>query len=149
MWANWTRCSGRASAFAPASEQHRRSGAGRDRDGDCRAHHAGETAHVEKPGGEHRAGVPGGDRCVGLVLGDGAHRRDEARVGLRAHGFGRLVRHLDPIRRLHERQAARVQARGPVERHGDPVLGGVERTEDHLVRRPVPAQCVDCDAGHC
>ena len=37
---------------------------------------------------------------------------------------------------------------GPEERHLDPVGGGVERAEDHLVGRVVSSKRVDCDAGH-
>ena len=62
--ANWSRCSGRASAFAPASirtDGPRLLGIGtRDR----RPHHAGDPPQLDQPGGEHCAGVPRGDDGV-------------------------------------------------------------------------------------
>ena len=127
-------------------EQEGRPVARRQRDGDRRSHHPGQAAQVEQPGGQHRAGVPGRDDRVGVVLGDRAYRGHEARIRLCAHRFGGLLAHLDPVGRRDERQTARLEPGRPVERHVDPVLRGVERTEDHLLGGLVAAQCVDCDA---
>ena len=103
---------------------------------------------MDHPRGEHGAGVAGGDDRVGRSLGDRADGRDEARVGLRPHGVGGLVGHLDRLGRDDERQPLRVEALWPEERHLDPIGGGVERAEDHLVGRVVSSKRVDCDAGH-
>ena len=65
---------------------------------------------MEQPGGEHRAGVPGRDDRVGAALGDGDVRGDERRVGLAPHRLGRLLVHLDQLRRLDEREPVRVEA---------------------------------------
>ena len=129
-------------------EQHGRPLLGRDRDGDRRPHHAREPAQVQQPGGEHRTGVAGGDDRVGIAAGDRADRGDEARVGLRPDGLGRLLGHLDPLGRLDQRQALRVETRRAEEDDVDPVGGSVERAEDHLVGCLVSPERVDRDAGH-
>ena len=69
---------------------------------------------MEQPGGEHRAGVPGGDDRVGVAVGDASHGGNEARVGLRPDCLGRLLRHVDPVGRLDEREAAGVEPGGTV-----------------------------------
>ena len=94
---------------------------------------------MEEPGGEHGAGVAGGDDRVGLARADGAHSGDEARVRLRPHGLRRLLRHLDPIGRLDERQPACVEPGGAVERDLDPVLRRLQSPRDDLVRGAVTA----------
>ena len=70
---------------------------------------------MEQAGGEHGARVPRGDDRVGVAVGDASDGGDETRVGLRAHRLGRLLRHLDPVGRLDEREAARVETRRAVE----------------------------------
>ena len=100
MWANWSRCSGRASAFAPASMRT---------DGPCCVgittaipgrKTPGRRRTCRSDGREHRAGVPGRDDRVRLAVADGADRADERRVGLAAHGLRRLVVHLDRLGRV-------------------------------------------------
>ena len=67
MCANWSRCSGRASAFAPASSSTDGPCVAGIGDGDRRPHHARDPAQVQQPGGEHRAGVAGRDDRVGIA----------------------------------------------------------------------------------
>ena len=55
--ANWSRCSARQSAFAPASIRTDGPVAGRDRDGDRGPAHAGEAPQQDEARGEHRARV--------------------------------------------------------------------------------------------
>ena len=101
---------------------------------------------MQQAGREHRSGVARGDDSIGVAVGDTAHGRDEARVGLGPHRLGGLVRHLDHTRRLDEREPLRVEARGTVEDDLDPAGRRVERSEDHLARRVVSTECVDGDA---
>ena len=129
-------------------EEHARALTRRQGDGDRRPHHPRQTAKVQEACGQHGAGVARGDRRVGAPVGDGANAGDEARVRLGAHRLGRLVRHLDHLGRLDERQAASVETGGAEERHVDSVRCGRERTEDHLVGRVVATESVDGDAGH-
>ena len=148
MCANWSRCSGRASAFAPASSRTL---------GPCRAGIGTAIAGRSTPGSRRRCRrpaasiapvLPADTTASALAVGDRAHRRDEARVRLRAHRLGRLVGHLDHLGRLDERQPVRLEARRPVEDDVDPGGGGVERAEDHLAGRVVSTERVDRDAGH-
>ena len=76
------------------------------------------------------------------------HGRDEARVGLRPDRLGRLVGHVDPLGRRHERKPLRVEGSGAVERHLDPVGDRIEGAENHLPRRVVAPECVDGDPRH-
>ncbi len=117
-------------------------------DGDRGPHHPGQAAEVQEAGSQHGAGVARGDRRVGPAVGDGANAGDEARIGLGAHGLGGLVRHLDHLGRLDERQAPRVETGRPEEGHVDSVGRGGERPEDHLAGRVVATESVDGDAGH-
>ncbi len=128
-------------------DQHRDARAERDRDSDRGSEDARETSEVEQAGGEHRARVAGRDDSVRAAVGHGADGRDEARVRLRPHGLRGLVRHLDPVGRLDERQAAGREP-GRAEEHDLDSLGRrLERARDDLVRGAVTAQRVDRDFG--
>ena len=148
IWANWSRCSARASALAPASSST---------EGPSRAGIGTAIAGRITPGRRRRWIIPAASTAPVLPaetiasvvpVGDRADGRDEARVGLCPHRVGRLVGHLDRLGRDDERQALRVEPRGPEERHLDAIGGGVERAEDHLVGRVVSSKRVDCDASH-
>ena len=146
--ANCSRCSGRASAFAPASMQDGRAVLGWDRYRDRRPHHAGDAPQLEQPGGEHGARVPGRDDRIGLPFGDCAHRGDERAVGLRAHGLRRLVVHLDHVR-------GRKSSRPRVSRPGSPKITS-STPSPRAASAPATISCgasiaahrVDRDAGH-
>ena len=143
--ANCSRCSGRASAFAPASrstEGPQRAGSG-----------PRSQAAARRRGGAGGGGRPRASRrCCPRRPRRPPHARrrpygrDEARVRLGAHRLGGLLRHVDPVGCDDELQAVRVETGRPVERDVDPVCGCVECAEDHLARRPVTTQCVDRDA---
>ena len=66
---------------------------------------------MEQAGGEHRAGVPGGDDGVGVAGRDRADRADERGVGLGANRLGGLLGHADHLCGDGEREAA--ACRGP------------------------------------
>ena len=110
MCANWSEVLRPRVGVRARVDEDRRPEAGGDDDGDRRPQHAREPADVQQPGGEHRAGVPRGDDGVGLAVADGAARGDEARVGLRPHGVGRLLVHRDLLGRLDELETLGVEA---------------------------------------
>ena len=148
MCANWSRCSGRSSAFAPASIRTDGPVLGRDHDGDRRARDSRQAAQLEEAGGEHRAGVPGGDDRVGLLLADRAAGGDERAVRLRLDGLGRLLVHCDLACRLDELQSLRVEACRAVEHRADRVGGSLRGTGDDFFGRAIAAQSVDGDGDH-
>ena len=148
IWANWSRCSARASALAPASSST---------EGPSRAGIGTAIAGRITPGRRRRWIIPAASTAPVLpaettasVVPSATERTAATRLesGFAAHRLRGLVGHLDRLGRDDERQPLRVEAFGPEERHLDPVGGGVERAEDHLVGRVVSSKRVDCDAGH-
>ena len=137
MCANWSRCSGRASAFAPASMQHatgpRRAGSTtRDRRPDARraaaARGAGRRRASRRCSRPRRRRRPRPSPTARTA-------RDERAVGLRAHGLGRLLVHPDApsVDRRARARACRgragpkrtgsIASAAPLERAGDDLLG--------------------------
>ena len=117
-------------------------------DGDRGPHHAGQPADVEQARREHRAGVAGGDDCVGTPVGDEPARDDERAVGLRADGLGGLLVHRERVGRLDELEPLRVEPRRPDEHDVDPLAGGLDRACDDLLGRAIAAEGVDRYASH-
>ena len=108
MCANWSRCSGRASAFAPQSRSTDGPFFARDRHGDRRAQDARDAADLEQAGREHRAGVAGRHDCVCPALRDrAAGRRRASCPALRA----RPRPASRPSRSLARRRRARARGR--------------------------------------
>ena len=141
MCANWSRCSGRASAFAPESSSTEgpfwagitTAIAGRATPGRRRSSRkqAASIAPVF-PAETTASASPSPDRAAG---------GDERAVRLGLDRLGRLLVHGDLLRRLDERQAARVEAGRAVEDRLDSVGCGLERARDFpRARGPRPAR---------
>ena len=75
-------------------------------------------------------------------------RGDERAVRLRPHRLGRLLVHLDLLRRLDELEALRVEPGGAVEDRLDRIGRRFERAGDDFVRRAVAAKGVDGNPDH-
>ena len=108
----------------------------------------GRRRRWSRPGGEHGAGVSGGDDRVGPPLGDGAARGDERAVRLGADRLRRLLVHRD---HLASRRRARARpCRAPAGRRGSARTrpARLERSGDDLAGAAVAAQRVDRDADH-
>ena len=114
-------------------EQHRRAATRRNRHGDRRTADAGQPAELEQARREHRAGVPGRDDGVGLVLRRRPARGDERAVRLRAHRLGRLLVHRDHVGRLDELEPVRVERRRADDDRDDPSRRR-QRAGDDLLR---------------
>ena len=109
MCANWSRCSARASAFAPASSST---------EGPSRAGSDTAIAGRSTPGRRRRWSRPAASTAPVFPAETTASASPSAtartaetrrRVGLGAHRVGRLLGHLDHLERRAERQAARVE----------------------------------------
>ena len=146
MCPNWSRCSGRASAFAPQSsstEGPSRAGIGTAIAGPG---DTGDPADLQQTGREHRARVPGRDDGVGRALLRSRGTRRRASCPASSAPLRRASR---PSRSPAPRRRARARAcpARPGRRRPAtiPSRGGRERARDDLVRAPVAAHRVD---GH-
>ena len=148
MYANCTRCSGLASAFAPASMSTLRPRfvgitiaiPGRCTPGSrriCRSD-AASIAPV----------FPADTTAVCVPVGHCAHRADERRVGLRPHRFDRVVVHVDRLGRLDELETVVLEGRRAEQNRLDVGRGCRGRARDDLVRRAVTTESVDRNANH-
>ena len=90
MCANWTRCSGRTSTFAPQSSSRNGPAGDRHEHGERRAVHAARAFHVKQPRREGGAGRAAGDERVRIPGGDGADGLDDRGLRGRAHGARRV-----------------------------------------------------------
>ena len=146
--ANWRRCSGRQSAFAPASTRTHGpffAGIGTAIAG---RRTPGEAADLDKAGGEHRARVPRRDDRGSLSVGDRFDGADEGAVLLRAQHVGRLLVHPDDLRRLDELEPARVESRGAEDDGLDAVGARREGAFDHGLGAAVSSHRVDGNPAH-
>ena len=145
--ANWSRCSGRASAFAPASSRS---------DGPFAVGITTAIAGRWTPGTRRRwirpaasiaPVLPAETTASALAVGDRPTRRDERRVRLRPHRLGRLLVHLDHVGRLDELEPAGLEPGRSEEDRRQAVGRGEQRAGDDLVRRAIAAHGVDRNAG--
>ena len=120
MWANWTRCSGRASAFAPASiriETPPIAGRGTAIPGRWTS---GSRRSSTSAAASMAPVFPAETTTVGVALRDGAAGEEHRALALLAHGLRRLVVHghdllgmddLEPFRERLEHLARAVEHR--------------------------------------
>ena len=148
MCANWSRCSGRASAFAPQSSStegrrgpgsaRRSPGAGHPGAGGSRAGTAASIAPV----------LPAETTASALPSPTARHAATSELSGFArtaSAGFSSIA---ITVGRLDELEPVRVEAGRAVEDRDDPVRGGLERAGDDLLRAAVAAHGVDGDADH-
>ncbi len=147
IWANWSRCSARASALAPQSsstEGPSRAGIGTAIAGRITP---GSRLISSSPAASMAPVFPAETTASASPLPDRAAGGDERAVRFRADGFRGLVVHRDHLLGGDVLEPACVERGRAVENRDDPVGGSCERAGDDLIRAAVAAHGVDGDSG--
>ena len=151
MCANWSRCSGRASAFAPAVEQDGRAALARDRRRRSRGADTPGSRRSSRRQAASIAPVFPAETTASACLRPTARQAATSELsGFARDGLGRLLVHRDLLPVVSTSSSPCVSRPAGPKRTGSIASArGLERARDDLLGRAVAAQGVDGDAdGH-
>ena len=148
MYANWTRCSGLASAFAPASMSTLRPrfvGITIAIPGRCTP---GSRRMCRSDAASIAPVFPAETTASASPFATARTARTSDESGFERTDFDRVVVHVDRLGRLDELETVRVEGRRAEENRLDVGRGCVGRAGDDLVGRAITTESVDGNADH-